>query len=219
MNPSRSRNFKQIIREFERHGVLLLSDSRLPSVSGLVAGEPVIGSWWGHPAGHTIFRVAGELADHPDSVVTKLVSGKVTFVHRRLWSALFSVATSREPWQMKTLSAAAQTLLDEVDQKGLLRSDQFEGPRPSSARELGKTVTVLERRLLVHSDEIHTETGAHVRLLETWQHWAARTGFKPKSKTARNAKTQLSDLLLELNRQYNGNGILPWEGESSRLRK
>jgi hypothetical protein len=75
-------NFKQIIREFERHGVLLLSDSKLLSVSGLVAGKPVRGSWWWHPAGHTIFRMAGELADHPGCVVTKLVFGKVTFVHR-----------------------------------------------------------------------------------------------------------------------------------------
>ncbi|MBZ5537893.1 MAG: hypothetical protein LAO31_18210 [Acidobacteriia bacterium] len=213
MNQGRSKNFKQILREFERHGLLLLSDSRLPSVSGLVAGEPVHGSWWGHPAGHMIFRMAGELADHADSVTAKLVSGKVTFVHRRLWSALFSVATSRQSWQMKTLPAAAKALLAGVDHRELLRSDHFEGPRLPSAKGFGKTVTELEHRLLIHSDEIHTETGAHARLLETWQHWAGRTDFKPKSLTPQQAKAQLMDLLLELNRRCSGNGLLPWMGE------
>lgn len=213
MNPGRSRNFKQIFREFERHGVLLLSDSTLPSVSGLVAGEPVSGSWWGHPLGSTIFRVASELSDHPDSVVTKLVSGKVTFVHRRLWSALFSVATSREPWQTINLSANAWTFLTLAEKKGSLRSDQIEKSPDFSIRALGRTVTELERRLLIHSDEIHTETGAHSRYIETWQHWADRIGYKPKALIAPRAKTLLMDMLLELNLQSSGNGRLPWEDQ------
>ncbi|MFI5174609.1 MAG: hypothetical protein ACHQKY_07120 [Terriglobia bacterium] len=219
MNPSRSRNFEQILQEFERQGLLLLSDSKLPSVSSLVAGGPVHGSWWGHPMGHAMFRVASELSDHADSVVTKLVSGKVTFVHRRLWPALFSVATSRQSWQLKNLSAEARAILGLVRQQGSVRSDQFERPPTFNIRALGKSVTELEGRLLIHSDEIHTESGAHARLLETWQHWAGRTGFKPKSLTPRDAKAQLMDSLVELNRQCGGNGLLPWQQECSRLPK
>ena len=80
---------RQVLEELERYGILLESDARLPSVAGLVAGEPVRGSWWGHPRGQNIYRIAGWLGEHPDVVVSKLVSGKVTYVHggcgRRCW--------------------------------------------------------------------------------------------------------------------------------------
>jgi len=29
----------------------------------------------------------------------------------------------------------------------------------------------LERKLLVHAAEIHTDSGAHAKLLESWEHW------------------------------------------------
>ena len=40
------------------HGVLLESArGPIPNVAELVAGEPITGSWWGHPSSHAIFRV------------------------------------------------------------------------------------------------------------------------------------------------------------------
>ena len=36
-----------------------------------------------------------------------------------------------------------------------------------------KAVRLLEVRLLVHSDERHTETGAHAKFLQTWRGFAA----------------------------------------------
>lgn len=71
------------------HGVLLESArGPIPNVAELVAGEPIKGSWWGHPASHDIFAVINELADSPHVVRTRLVKGKITLVHRRVWPAL-----------------------------------------------------------------------------------------------------------------------------------
>ena len=69
---------------------MLLESARgpIPNVAELVAGEPISGSWWAHPAGHAIFAVINELADSADVVRLRLINGKITLVHRRLWPAL-----------------------------------------------------------------------------------------------------------------------------------
>src|ERR1700687_4882396 len=82
-------------------GLLLKSDARFPSVAGLVAGAAIRGSWWAHPAAHAIFQELQRLAAHPDVLIVKLVAGKDTLVHRRLWSKLLAVAQSGEPWQLQ----------------------------------------------------------------------------------------------------------------------
>jgi hypothetical protein len=58
-----------------------------------VAGEPIIGSWWAHPRGKAIFAALSELDDADDVRCFKLIGGKVTFVHRRMWPALVCLAT------------------------------------------------------------------------------------------------------------------------------
>jgi hypothetical protein len=75
------------------HGMLLQSArGPLPNVAELVAGEPIKGSWWGHPKGHAIFNTLASLDESPDVVRLRLVNGKVTLVHRRMWPALVRVA-------------------------------------------------------------------------------------------------------------------------------
>jgi hypothetical protein len=75
------------------HGMLLESArGPLPNVAELIAGEPIRGSWWSHHASHAIFAAINRLADSPDVVRTRLVNGKVTLIHRRLWPALVRLA-------------------------------------------------------------------------------------------------------------------------------
>jgi hypothetical protein len=75
------------------HGMILESaHGPLPSVAELIAGERISGSWWGHPSSHAIFAAINALAESPDVVRTRLVDGKVTLVHRRLWGPLARVA-------------------------------------------------------------------------------------------------------------------------------
>jgi hypothetical protein len=76
-----------------KHGVVLASArGPVPSFAAAVAGEPIVGSWWAHPKGKAIFRAMSELDDDLDIRCFKLVDGKVTFVHRRMWPALVRLA-------------------------------------------------------------------------------------------------------------------------------
>ena len=67
--------------------------SSVPSLAEAVAGERIRGSWWGHPKGRDIYRAAEAVCDSPDVLVCKLVEGRITYVHRRLWPALVKLAS------------------------------------------------------------------------------------------------------------------------------
>jgi len=84
---------QQALALVRKHGVMLASaKGRVPCLADIVAGEPIKGSWWAHPKGREIFRVLGAVGDSPDVLVCRLVDGKITFVHRRLWAALVRCA-------------------------------------------------------------------------------------------------------------------------------
>jgi len=79
------------------HGVVLESASGpVPSLAHAIAGERIRGSWWSHPKGNEIFKLTHAVRESPDVLVCRLVDGKVTYVHRRLWPALVR-ACSRFP--------------------------------------------------------------------------------------------------------------------------
>jgi len=81
----------------EQHGVVLASArGPVPCVAEAVAGEPIIGSWWAHAKGKAIFAALSEIDDAADVRCFKLVDGKVTFVHRRVWPALARLASGGE---------------------------------------------------------------------------------------------------------------------------
>jgi len=86
---------KQALAFVKKHGVVLqAARGPVPSLAEAVAGEPIRGSWWGHPKGQQIFLAAEAVSDSPDVLVCKLIDGKVTYVHRRLWPALVRLASS-----------------------------------------------------------------------------------------------------------------------------
>jgi len=159
------------VREaLEQHGLLLLHDARLPSVTTIVAGAPVRGSWWGHPAGKRIYDVLGRV----EAAWPKLLGGKVTLVHRRLWAALAAVGEQDAPWQLDGLDDDTRAVLDRVRTAGELRSDEL-------GRGAGPKVTALERRLLLVAEEVHTDDGHHARVLRTWARWLPEVARPPAS--------------------------------------
>lgn len=84
---------KQGLAFVARHGIVLqAARGPVPSLAEAIAGGPIRGSWWGHPKGREIFRVADAISASDDVLVCKLVDGKVSFVHRRLWPALVKLA-------------------------------------------------------------------------------------------------------------------------------
>jgi hypothetical protein len=134
------------------------------------------------------------LAEHPDVLVAKLVSGKVTYIHRRLWAAVVAVGRARESWQMGSLSREARGLLERVDREPV-----------QTDRGLSKAAGELEKSLLVYSEQVHTEGGAHARRLESW----GRRGFEVEM-GVNDAKSVLEDIVAGLNGRFSGGGRLPW---------
>ena len=79
-------------------GVLLESArGPIPNLVELVVGESIKGTWWGHPKGKLIFRATRTVRDDPNVLVCRLIAGKVTFVHRKLWPALVRLAPTITP--------------------------------------------------------------------------------------------------------------------------
>jgi hypothetical protein len=80
--------------EFVRtHGVVLESATGpVPSLAVAIAGGPIHGSWWAHARGREIFALTRAVRDCSDVLVCRLVEGKITYVHQRLWPALVRVS-------------------------------------------------------------------------------------------------------------------------------
>jgi hypothetical protein len=145
--PARLKTPGQALRFVERQGIVLLSArGPVPNLAEAVAGEPIRGSWWGHPESHAIYRAAGAVGDSKDVVICRLIGGKVTFVHRRLWAALVrlaprlpkaglaaireehtptgahrTLATPFPRWVPRDIRAAAQALSEEEARETLSR--------------------------------------------------------------------------------------------------
>jgi hypothetical protein len=155
--PSRSvdEEVRRALDALSRHGLMLMADAKRPSLTTLVAGKPIKGSWWGHPSGRRIFQVAGALEDGGEVVFAPLVDGKVTLFHRRLWPALVAIGEARAAWQTDALSSEARLLLQQVDQVGRVRASGTDAKRLAVA-------------LLVHGEQVHTERGSHATELVSW---------------------------------------------------
>jgi hypothetical protein len=109
-------NQKEALAFVERHGIVLqAAHGPLPNLAEAIAGGAIRGSWWGHPKGKEIFRAVKAICESPDVLVCKLVEGKITYVHRRLWPALIKLASRfrkeqlAEVWDEHTRSGAHQS--------------------------------------------------------------------------------------------------------------
>ena len=203
------RDFKAALQTLRRLGLLLETDARLPSVATLIAGEPISGSWWSHASGQKIFAVLGQFEDHRDVMFTKLISGKVTLVHRKLWPEVLAIGTTRAPWQLKGVSKSARHLLEMIDERGSLRTDQLAWPKSGTTKP-GEAARELEKNLLIHAGQFHTESGAHAKLLETWKTWAGRVGFSVASMQVETAMQKMEERVRKLNEQFEAKARLPW---------
>jgi hypothetical protein len=129
----------------ERHGVVLqAARGSVPSLAEAVAGGPIRGSWWGHPKGREIFRLASAVTDNADVLVCRLVDGKVTYVHRRLWPALVRLA-SRFP------KARLAKVWDEHTPSGAHRAHRlaFPGWVPRETLQAAERMRVSEAETLL----------------------------------------------------------------------
>jgi len=88
----------------QHHGVVLEAGrGAVPNLAHAIVGSPVRGSWWGHPKGQLIFRLTRAVRDSSDVLVCRLVDGKITYIHRRLWPALSRVSALFEKKRLAAL--------------------------------------------------------------------------------------------------------------------
>ncbi len=186
----------KVRRELDRHGLLLVTDPVLPSVAGIVAREPVKGSWWSHPASRAIFAVLERLDDADDTLLVKLISGKQTFVAKTLWRDFFSVVTAKERWQTEGLSREDRSLLRRVESGDRVRA--------------AKGSKMLETRLLVHGKNVHTESGAHAKVLTSWTMCMQDLHFRFRAKDPEASKTPFEERLDTWASEFGKKATLPW---------
>jgi hypothetical protein len=152
-------------------GLLLLSDPKRRNAIQILTGEFPRGTWWSHPDANQIYRILQRVEAHPDLLSTKLLSGKVTFVHRSLWPALLAVvaASPREDWQVAGLSPGAAQWLAALDQAAASASEVVQPSRT--------IIKEIEARMLARGESVHTGQGRHETRVEPWTTWAARAKF------------------------------------------
>lgn len=83
------------------HGVVLASArGPAPSLAEAIAGEPIRGSWWAHPQSHRIHAILEAVSESKQILVCRLINGRITLIHRRLWPALVRIAGRFVPGQL-----------------------------------------------------------------------------------------------------------------------
>lgn len=197
-------------REIRRRGWLLEADATLPSVVTLVAGEPVAGSWWGHPKGNLIYNTICLLEREPDDVCVSLINGKRTHVFRSHWDTLFNLIHLNEGAAQSRLSPGARELLAIVRRRGSVRVDEVSSStRRADARDQAKE---LQRWVLCHSSFVHTSAGSHTTLLTSWEAFARERGFAYHPMDA----PEVARAVEEFKGEFADAVHLPWEPRSRR---
>jgi hypothetical protein len=135
----------------QQHGVVLEGGrGPIPNLAEAVVGEPVRGSWWGHKKGRAIFRATRTVRDCDEVLICRLVGGKITYVHRRLWPAIVRLANSLDK---KTLAA----LREEHTPSGAHRVCTIPFPRwvPREVRQAAENIS---------EEEAHLQLGEWIKL-------------------------------------------------------
>lgn len=80
--------------EFVREEGIVLASAKgsAPRLIEAILGEPISGNWWAHPKSSFIYNVLAAVSESEDILVCRLLGGRITLIHRRLWPALVRTA-------------------------------------------------------------------------------------------------------------------------------
>lgn len=196
-----------IEKYLQEYGLLLVVDNEFPSYVTMITGEPIKGSWWGHPQGNFIYNSLNQFLDRPNILELKFLNRKTTLMEARHWGALVTIGSSEAPWQTLGLSALHLQLFNEVRTQGVLRTDEYRSSLTVS--EIGKLASKLEERLLIYSESIHTESGKHARVLYSWDELARERKVMVPDLTADQAQMYFELVLEDISAEKRPR--LPWE--------
>ena len=153
-------------RALDEYGLLLVQgQADVPSIADLLAGAPVTTrgySWDYEPA----WRLADELLQRDDVAECKVLRGRRTLVHARLWPAVHALALAARP-------AVKSTLLDFIESRPGASGEDCRAALAIDARAFQREKGKLEQWLCVWSGErddvdYHTHDRA-------WFPWAPGT--------------------------------------------
>jgi hypothetical protein len=164
------RDLDDAARFLEEMGLLLQTPHPyLPSLFGAAQGKPykpgVAG--FGHWPAHA-WSWAGELAERDDVLMTKVILGQRTLVHRRLWKALDSAVRELEP-----STPDAQAIVNVLRKRKSVRTDElpalagFAGKAAKKAYD--KAIARLQWAGTVICTPALIDTHKHVAIAELWQ--------------------------------------------------
>lgn len=145
------------------------------------------------------------VASHQDVVAVRLINRKITYIDRQLWNPLISVGNERAPWQLEPLSRAASALF-----KRVTRTGSYVTTESRDIKAAGKAAAELERVLLITGREVHTETGAHAKLLQSWDYWCESRAFPLIAMPPAQARTILETAAKRLLPTTSVRIRLPW---------
>jgi hypothetical protein len=192
--------FKKVRKAIDRNGILLLTDAELPSLTALIAGEPVKGSWWGHPQGNLMYNLSNELADQKDLLLVKgLLNKKLTFLQQQHWDALFAIGSAKQEWQTKKLKAPAKKLLTKLTKAGELPAGD------------PKIAANIELSLLAYSESVHTDSGKHIKVLRTWAETFRTKSYQPKKMSYDEALAHFEKIRCALSKKDQTKVCFPWD--------
>lgn len=128
---------RQALAFVRKHGVVLESaKGPVPSLAEAIAGEPIRGSWWAHPKGRLIFEATRAVRDSEQVLVCRLIQGKITFVHERVWPALVRLAP-----RLRKASLARITEVHTSSGRHVVQSQAFPKWVPPRVRTVGSRLS------------------------------------------------------------------------------
>jgi hypothetical protein len=201
-----ARKLLRVEAELERRGLLLLHDRALPSVTALVAGEAIAGSWWGHPRGNEIYALVEAFEHTGGALSLKLVNRKLTFVHQRLWPALLVVASGRV---LPPLSPPTLALLQLLRERGTLKAAELRRSGFLPPLELKRAIAEIETQIAAHVDSEHGDSGAHEKVVRRWADWALQHAVTAASLSVEQAGAEIERAAAALC-DDGGRVRLPW---------
>ncbi|HET8680126.1 MAG TPA: hypothetical protein VFM39_08380 [bacterium] len=177
----------------ERRMVMVSGRSSLPLMTEAIAGRHIRGSWMADPEVYRIHGIKRRLTSR-DLLAVPLILGKETLVDSSLGPAIARVASDNRGDVLRQLTPLARHLLEQVERTGRVRMDRWGAP----TRRARPARLLLERHLLVTSQDIHTERGYHTSIVMPWRASAIATRFAVAARRLTSEKAQDALLLAAL---------------------
>jgi hypothetical protein len=138
---------RQALAFVKLNGVVLEAGrGPVPSLAATIAGEAIRGSWWKHSKANNIFQCSRAIRHSSEVLVCRLVGGKITYVHRRLWPALVRLADQFGPERLGAIreihTASGKHKLEVTPYPKWISSDEITAAAKLTAEEARKQLRI-----------------------------------------------------------------------------